>query len=423
MNGTPTRGGDRSDPDRLLTSNFVFATLSNFVNSFGMQMLTATLPVYVISLGGSKTEAGLVAGAVAVTAAFFRPVLGWLTDAWRRRPLVLIGTSFNGLASVVYLLAGSIPLLVLGRLVQGLGLGCYSTASNVYVADIAPLRRRAQAVGLFTAAHALGFVIGPVIAFVLVDWSGFQLLFYFTGGLAATAFSLSIFTRERRQSTAANRMPWSLRTGILSADALPIAWTACCMGIGFGTVQGFISIFAQSRGIQNPGFYFMAQAVALLLSRAFSGRLADRYGRLVVIVPGVVLMALALVLLPTAYGFASFILSAALFGIGYGSAQPASMALLIDRIRSEQRGVATGTYFTGFDSGFIIGTILMGVVNQHWGPGAMWSISALCTLLGLAGTLAYRRFKEEACGQESVFPGDAQRRAGSERRRAPGLEG
>ncbi len=46
--------------DRLLTSNFVFATLANFVNAFSMQMLTATLPVYVISLGGSQADAGLV---------------------------------------------------------------------------------------------------------------------------------------------------------------------------------------------------------------------------------------------------------------------------------------------------------------------------------------------------------------------------
>ena len=69
-----------------------------------MQMLVATLPVYVISLGGNQTDAGLVSGALAFTALLFRPFMGWLTDAWRRRPLVLIGTSCYGFASVVYLL-------------------------------------------------------------------------------------------------------------------------------------------------------------------------------------------------------------------------------------------------------------------------------------------------------------------------------
>jgi MFS family permease len=170
-----------------------------------------------------------------------------------------------------------------------------------------------------------------------------------------------------------------------------VAWMALCMGMGFGTVSAFISIFAQSRGVQNPGFYFMVQAIALLVSRTFADRLADRYGRAIAIIPGVILMAAALALLPLANGFPYFVISASLFGLGFGTAQPATMALLIDRVRPEQRGLATGTYFTGFDAGISIGSILLGLVSQYWGFGVMWSISAACTLLSLAGLLADRR--------------------------------
>jgi MFS family permease len=377
--------------ERLFTRDFTFATAANFANAFGMQMLVATLPVYVISLGGSQTDAGLVTGAMAFTALLFRPLAGWLTDAWRRRPLVLIGTSCYGLASVVYLLAGSIPLLVLGRFVHGFGLSCYTTAANAYVADIAPLKRRAEAMGLFAAAQAVGLIIGPVIGFLLVGLIGFQHLFYFSGGLAFTAFLISLFARERRQPGEIKRRPWSPRTGIVAVDALPVAWTALCMGMGFGTVNAFISIFAQPRGVQNPGFYFTVQAIALLVSRMFTGRLADRHGRAFVIVPGIILMTVALALLPFAHGFPAFVISASLFGLGFGTAQPATMALLIDRVRPEQRGLATGTYFTGFDAGISIGSILLGMVSQHWGFGVMWPLASACTLLGLAGLLADRR--------------------------------
>lgn len=390
-------GGDSRDAatigrakDRLFTSDFVFATLANFANAFGQQMLVATLPVYVISLGGSQAEAGLVSGALAFTALLFRPFVGWLTDAWRRRPLVLIGTSCYGFASVVYLLAGSIPLLLLGRFVHGFGLSCYTTAANAYVADIAPLKRRAEAVGLFSAAQAVGLIIGPVIGFMIVGWIGFQHLFYFSGGLAFTAFTISIFARERRQPQEIKRQPWSSHTGIVAIDALPAAWMALCMGMGFGTVNAFIAIFAQPRGVANPGFYFTVQAIALLISRTFTGRLADRHGRTITIIPGIILMAIALALLPLAHGFPSFVISASLFGLGFGTAQPATMALLIDRVRPEQRGLATSTYFAGFDAGISIGAILLGVVNQHWGFGVMWSLAAACTLFGLAGLLADR---------------------------------
>ena len=379
--------------DHLLTSDFVFTTLANFANAFGMQMLVATLPVYVIRLGGSQVDAGLVSGAVAFTALLFRPLVGWLTDAWRRRPLVLIGTACYGLASVVYLLAGSIPLLVMGRLVHGFGLSCYTTAANAYVADIAPFRRRGEAMGLFSAAQAVGLIVGPVIGFMLVGSIGFQRLFYFSGGLAFTAFLISLFARERRQPWEIKRQPWSLRTGIVAVDALPVAWTTLCMGMGFGAVTAFIAIFAQARGVQNPGFYFMVQAIALLVSRAFAGRVADQFGRPVVIIPGIILMAAALALLPLAHGFAYFVVSASLFGFGFGTAQPATMALLIDRVRPEQRGLATGTYFTGFDAGISIGSLLLGVVGQHWGFGVMWPLAAAGTLFGLAGLLPDRRHR------------------------------
>ena len=374
----------------LFSSDFIFATLANFANSFGMQMLTATLPVYVISLGGSRADAGLVSGAMAVTALLFRPFIGWLTDAWRRRPFVLIGTSCYGLASVAYLLANSIPFLLFGRFIHGFGLSCYTTASSAYVADIAPMKRRAEVVGFFAAAQAISLIIGPVIGFMLVRSKGFRQLFWVSAGLAFAAFTLSIFARERRLPSKAKRQPWSPRSGIVAVDALPIAWMVLCMGLGFGTLTAFISIFAETRGVHNPGFYFMVQAVALLISRIFAGRLADRYGRTVAIIPSIILASVALALLPLAQGFPYFVISAALFGLGFGSAQPATMALLIDRVHPEQRGLATGTYYTGFDVGVSIGSIVLGVVSQHLGFGVMWLTAAACTLLGLAGLIPKR---------------------------------
>jgi MFS family permease len=101
-------------------------------------------------------------------------------------------------------------------------------------------------------------------------------------------------------------------------------------------------------------------------------------------------MAAALAPLPWAYGFPHFVISASLFGLGFGTAQPATIALLIDRVRPEQRGLATSTYFMGFDAGFSIGAILLGVVSQHWGFGVMWQLAAACNFSGLAGLLADR---------------------------------
>ncbi len=377
--------------NRLFSKDFVLAAFANLANAFGMQMLVATLPLYVISLGGTQTDAGLVAGALAFTALLFRPLMGYLTDAWRRRPLILMGTACYGFASIFYLLSNSIPFLLFGRFVHGFGLSCYTTASNAYIADIAPFRRRAEAVGIFAATQAIGLIVGPVVGFMLIGEIGFHRLFYFSGGLAFTAFFISLFARERMQPAITERQPWSLRTGIVTAEALPMAWMALCMGLGFSSVSSFISIFAKQRGFANPGFYFMVQAIALLVSRIFLGRLADRFGRAVVIFPGLILMAVALAMLPFAYTFSYFVISASLFGLGFGAAQPATMALLIDGVSSEKRGIATSTYYTGFDGGVALGSILLGALSQHLGFAVMWPLAAAFTLLGLAGLTRHKQ--------------------------------
>jgi MFS family permease len=374
--------------DRLLSSDFVLATLANFANALCWNILMATVPVYVISLGGNQAEAGAVIGAASMTALLFRPCVGWLTDAWRRLPLVRIGSACYGLASVVYLLAGSIPFLLLGRLVHGLGASCYGTASNTYVADIAPPGRRAEAIGFFSAAEAVGLVVGPVFGFLLIGTLGFKYLFYFTGGMGFTALFILLFARERRQPGKIKPQPWSPRSGIVAVEALPVAWIALCMGVSLGTVAAFIAIFARTRGVTNPGFFFAVQAAALLISRTIAGYFADRYGRTAAIVPGIILMAIALAVLPLAQGIPFFVITAALFGLGFGTAQPANMALLIDRVPLERRGLASSTYYIGFDVGLSIGAILMGLVSQHWGFGVMWSLAATFTLLGLLGPLA-----------------------------------
>lgn len=372
---------------RILSANFIFATLANFFNSLGSQMMNTTLPVYVLSIGGGNLQAGLVGGVLPITALFLRPLVGWVTDVWKRRSLATIGSSFYGLASVIYALSNSIGTLVLGRVIHGVGISGYTTAANAYIVDIAPKKRRAETLGLFAVTTSLGLIIGPTIGFYIVSHYDFQWLFNFATLLAVITCIVSLFAREKTRLPNSQRPTWSLRTGILAVDALPMAWIALCLGFAMGSVANFIAIFAKSRGIENPGFFFTVQAFALLISRTFSGRLADKYGRVAAIIPGIIVISIALATIPLAHELPHFMISAALFGLGFGAAQPATMALLADHVPSEQQGLGVSTYFIGFDGGVFLGSVAFGVASQNWGFGLTWFLAAVCTLLGLFGLL------------------------------------
>jgi len=374
----------------LLSANFVFATLANFFNSFGSQMMNTILPVYVLSIGGTNAQAGLVGGVLPITALFLRPLMGWITDVWKRRPLAVISSSFYGLASLVYAFSHAIGGLVFGRFIHGIGISGYTTAVNAYIIDIAPNKRRAEALGLFAVTTSLGLIIGPTIGFAIIARFSFHWLFIFATALAAITCLISFFAREKLHPQKRVRPTWSPRTGLLAVEALPMAWVALCLGFAVGSANNFIAIFSSSRGIENPGFYFTVQAIALLLSRAFSGRLADRYGRGAAIIPGIISMAIALITLPLAHDLPHFLVAAALFGLGFGAAQPATMAFLADHVGAEKQGLGVATYYMGFDGGIFLGSISFGLMSEHFGFNLTWIFAAVGTLLGLLGLMEAR---------------------------------
>jgi MFS family permease len=375
--------------ERVFTTDFLFANVANFFVSLGQQMLVATLPVYIITLGGTAADAGLVNGAAAITALLARPISGYLADAWRRRPVVLLGCVFYVIANVSYLLSSTVAGLGLGRIFHGFALSNYTTAANTYIADISPQRRRAEAIGFFAATADIGLITGPAIGFAIASAFTFHELFLVSMAMAILALLSSVFARERRRTM--TRTAWSIRTGVISREALPMAWMAFCMGMGIGPLNTFLSIYATTRGIQNPGFYFTAQACALLLTRTFAGKLADRRGRTFMIVPGVLSMAIGIGLLPFAADLPLFLISAVFWGVGFGSAQPASLALLVDRAAGARRALALSTYFMGFDVGIGFGAVALGFVSEEFGWQATWTISAIAILLGLFGVWTPRR--------------------------------
>jgi MFS family permease len=376
---------------RLFTTAFVLVISANLANAFGAYMATAILPVYVVSLGRSEFQAGLVTGMLAFAALVTRPFVGWLVDAWRRRPMVLIGTGCYAVANLMYAAFASLPLMLISRVIHGYGLSNYSTASSAFLADIAPRRRRAEAMGYYSVAMDIGMLGGPALAFFLVRYTGLQHIFLLTAALSCIAFLISVPVREARPPRLGPAPPWQLRTGIISKAALPAAWMAFCLGMCVGPITAFIAIFARHRGVDNPGLFFTMQALALMLSRTFSGRLADRRGHVFVILPGLICMAVGLLLLPVAYSLLHLMLSAAFIGMGFGSSQPATMAWTVDLVSPEERGMAVNTYFLGYDSGISAGSLIIGAIATRFGFSAAWVVAAICVLFGLTGISRKRR--------------------------------
>ncbi|MEM9637612.1 MAG: TCR/Tet family MFS transporter [Pseudomonadota bacterium] len=166
----------------------LFILITVMLDSMGIGLIVPVMPDLIQEVQGSGLSTAALWGGVlsttfAVMQFLFGPVIGGLSDRFGRRPVLLVSLVVMALDYLVMAVAGSIFLLLAGRIVGGITAATQSTA-NAYMADISPPEERAANFGLIGAAFGLGFVLGPLLGGLLAEF-GTRAPFYAAAALAA----------------------------------------------------------------------------------------------------------------------------------------------------------------------------------------------------------------------------------------------
>ena len=111
---------------------------SNLFLAAGFQLTFATLPGYIQFIGGDAAQLGLAFALLSLTALAARPGVGWLVDRWGRKPVLVVGAVFFGSGPALHALAFNVPSLLAVKVFHGIGLGCFSTAYQAFIAGLLP---------------------------------------------------------------------------------------------------------------------------------------------------------------------------------------------------------------------------------------------------------------------------------------------
>lgn len=161
----------------------IIILLTVFIDVVGLGLVLPTLPLYVERYGASPFVATSFFAVFAVCQFFGAPLLGAWSDRIGRRPILVMSLLGTSIGWFVFALANSLPLLFLGRVIDGLTGGNISTAQS-YLVDISKTdRERTENLGIIGTAFGLGFILGPVLGGVLSAF-GTTVPFYVAGSLA-----------------------------------------------------------------------------------------------------------------------------------------------------------------------------------------------------------------------------------------------
>jgi MFS family permease len=382
--------------DKLWTKNYFLAFIYAMSTQISNNMLMTGLPLYAIYLGGDNSISGMLFGFFMFVAILFRPFFGKLIDEKSRRIVLIIGAVIAAFITLSYVVAFSISLLLVMRSLHGIGFSATTNASGTVVSDIVPKRRLAEGIGYFGLANTLSTAIGPALSIFLIQQYNYQFLFIVAGLIGLISIICSLFmTYEKKnpnlviKSTKKNRKISEL---LFEKTALPTGLVTAFVYVGMGASLTFIPTFALSLGIEDIGLYFTVFSFALLFTRIVGGKLADKYGSSIVVIPGLVIMTISFVVLAYANSLGDFILTGILYGLGLGFVEPALNAVMIRLCPPDRRGAGNSTFFTAKDLGSGLGAICLGFISLNAGFKAVFLYSAVCIILAFfAYVLILRR--------------------------------
>jgi MFS family permease len=361
----------------------------NFVVFLSAFQLLPTAPFRILDVGGGTVAAGLFLGFLTYASAFSAPFTGAIADRiGRRRTLVICSTAIF-LMSFLYAMTTTWPPMLAIVFVHGLFWSGLLTSAGAYVTDLMPASRRAEGIGYYGISTILAVAIAPAVG-LWVYQHGWLWLCVSIGILNLTMAIIATQLEESPRNIAAEGTPW-LSHEVLEWRVTIVSLTLFLLSFGYGGVTSFVAIYAKELGVTPPSLFFTVCAGAMVVTRPFSGTLADRIGPVKVLAPCLLLTSLGYLLLAIGGSKGMLIAAALVFGTGFGSAYPAFAAFVMRHVDETKRAAAFGGILAALDTGIGSGSITLGWIIQRHGFSAAYFTAACVAALALPWFLLTRR--------------------------------
>ncbi|MCU1462468.1 MAG: Tetracycline resistance efflux pump [Acidimicrobiales bacterium] len=380
---------------RPLPPGFGTIWTSVALDLIGFGIVLPLLPQYAERFHASPATVGALFASFSVAQLVFAPVWGRLSDRIGRKPVLVLSLAGTAIGSLLTGLAGSLPLLFGGRIVDGMS-GASVSVAHAAVADLAPPGERARLFGLLGAAFGLGFVAGPAIG-ALAALGDARLPFLIAAGIAGANAVVAVRRLPETNPTHTPPPPFFSgeedRNGPVSATRTPgnvvgllvIAFSSL---VAFSAFEATFGLFGERRlgfHLSSTGAVFAGIGLVLALVQSTLVHPAvARLGEAGTLRLGLAINAVGLALLATVHSYWTLVPALLALVVGQGLAAPSLTAAFAGRARAERRGRALGVQQSANGLARVVGPIAGGLLFQRVGQQSPYLagavVMALCAL-------------------------------------------
>ncbi|MCT8336309.1 MFS transporter [Methanoculleus sp. Afa-1] len=361
--------------------------ISVFATMLGLGIVSPLLPIYAENLGATGIWLGIIFSAFSLSRSVFMPIIGRISDRRGRKWIILIGMFAYAVLSLAYIVADSVYSLTAVRFAHGIASAMVVPIAMAYVADLSEKGREGSHMGNFSISMFLGMGMGPLLGGFLNDAFGLDSVFYVMAALSAFATLLvGVSLPEAKSSTFT--VPEGDAVPLREIFRLPVMRGVMVFSfisaLGRGGMMVFIPVFGPLIAITpfEVGVVLSANTFLMALLQVPVGKITDAGDKVVLIVVGSAITALAIAAIPLSGSFLPLLVITSVVGIGGAIQQPAIMALTVDAGRTIGMGTSMGAYNTVFGIGMIIAPLMGGVFMDYIGIDAVFYVGGAVSLLG-----------------------------------------
>ena len=348
------------------------------------------LPIYIMQdLGGTVKDAGLALTLFLVSSIAIRPFSGLIIEKIGKKTALRGAGAIFLLLAFAYIFIDSLWSLLLVRFLHGFWFSILTTVNVPVVNHFIPESRKGEGMGYFVMSTNLGVVFGPLIALTSLQYMSFNHLFALLTIVTTIGYlftlTLKVQTQAKPQVVPTKRLSWH---DVIELRVLSISFVALLTAFAYSSITSFITAFAQSKNLlQYASLFFIVFAASMIVVRPWVGKFYDQKGPSFVIYPSFIAFAIGLVIVSFVENQWVLWLSAVFIGLGYGSLFPCMQTLAIQSVEKQRMGHAISTFFTLFDIGLAVGSVIMGYCIAYFD----YQLTYLCcAVIVLATLLLYR---------------------------------
>jgi MFS family permease len=375
--------------DRLVTRPFValgVATLAFFVAG-GIVLPIA--PVFARQeLRADSLGVGVAIASFSIAALAMRPIVGWASDRFGRRPLLVGGALLNVAALLLHLAATDLPLFIAARSLLGIGEGFFLVATIAAGSDLAPESRRGEAISFLTLSLYLGVAVGPPIGEAVIGAASYPGVWLVAAAVGAVAVLLAWITPE----TVPPREPGEPPRRRLIHPAGLFPGLIILLGLwGMAGFLTFLPLYARQIGLGGAGAPLALYALIVVVLRVVGARIPDRYGASRVSGAALAMSATGLAVIGLSPSAIGLLVGTSVFAVGVAFTMPALLTMTVARVPPSERGTVVGTTTVFLDLAFGLAPVGLGSIADRTGYGATFLVSAVLAAVASMLLVAWGR--------------------------------